>query len=83
MSRWRPTLTPEQYRQQSMQLRVEVSEIAWSLVKSPVLAGAERTWRPLTEAESLDVFDRLMAAVTRHSGTDRAHVEGERSKARR
>lgn len=60
--------TPEQVREAGVLLQVEAANIAWSLVEPDTESiGSPRRWRVLTPDESLDVFDRLMAAVTRHN----------------
>lgn len=52
-------------QQRATLFRVEVSNIAWSLVaESP--EGTTREWRTLTPQETMDVFDRLLRAVDRN-----------------
>lgn len=70
-----PTLTPAQYREVSIQLRVEVANIMWSLLVSPS-ADLTRHWRTLTPDETEDVFDRLLAAISRHASKDRVRISG-------
>jgi hypothetical protein len=74
MSRKQPVLTVAQYREAVRLFRVEVSNVAWSLVESPAPVGAPRRWKSLSPEQSLDVFDRLMAACTRMSSKDNVRV---------
>ena len=74
MSRFRPTLTIEQYQEATRLFRVEVANIAWSLVVSPADSRQPRQWRALTPDDTLDVFDRLARAVTRMAAKDEARV---------
>ncbi len=74
MSRRQPVLTIAQYRERTRLLRAEVGNAAWSLVVSPADSSEMRRWRPLTAEESMDLFDRLFTAITRHASTDSARV---------
>ena len=82
MSKRVPVLTPAEYRTRSIQLRVEVAEIAWSLVVAPAPIDAPRRWRALSSDETADIFDRLFAAIARHALTDRAKIDGPHARPR-
>jgi hypothetical protein len=74
VARVKPVLTVEQYRMRARQLQAETVAIAWSLVVSPAPIEKPRQWRSLTPDETMDVFDRLMRAVTRFHSAESAVV---------
>lgn len=55
--------------ERSLLLQIEVLNIAWSLVTEPDATDAtsQRQWKSLTPAETMDVFDRLLRAASRHA----------------